>query len=63
MQSEQAVLPDEPAERVRALLERLVSELDLEASVTVEEGDEEIHADIDGEDVGLLIGQIGRAHV
>jgi spoIIIJ-associated protein len=60
MQSEQAVLPDEPAERVRALLERLVQELDLEASVIVEEGDEEIHAEIDGEDVGLLIGRHGQ---
>jgi spoIIIJ-associated protein len=60
MQSDQAVLPDEPAERVRALLERLVQELDLEASVIVEEGDEEIHAEIDGEDVGLLIGRHGQ---
>jgi spoIIIJ-associated protein len=60
MQSEQAVLPDEPAERVRALLERLVQELDLEASVIVEEGDEEIHAEVDGEDVGLLIGRHGQ---
>jgi spoIIIJ-associated protein len=60
MQSEQAVLPDEPAERVRALLERLVQELELEASVIVEEGDEEIHAEVDGEDVGLLIGRHGQ---
>jgi spoIIIJ-associated protein len=60
MRSEQAVLPDEPAERVRALLERLLEELDLEASVSIEEGDDEIHADVDGEEVGLLIGRHGQ---
>jgi spoIIIJ-associated protein len=54
------VLPEEPAERVRALLERVVEELDLDASVSVEEDDEEIHADVDGEDVGLLIGRRGQ---
>jgi len=60
VESQQAVLPEEPAERVKALLERIVEELGLEASVTVEEGEEEIHADIDGEDVGLLIGRHGQ---
>ncbi|HEX3293867.1 MAG TPA: R3H domain-containing nucleic acid-binding protein [Solirubrobacterales bacterium] len=54
------VLPDEPAERVQALLERIVEELGLEATVSVEEGDDEIHADVDGEDVGLLIGRHGQ---
>ena len=60
VESQQAVLPDEPAERVRALLERIVEELDLDGSVSVEEDDEEIHADVDGEDVGLLIGRHGQ---
>jgi spoIIIJ-associated protein len=60
VQSQQDVLPDEPAERVRALLERVVAELGLEASVSVDEGDEEIHADVDGEEVGLLIGRHGQ---
>jgi spoIIIJ-associated protein len=55
-----AVLPEAPAERVRVLLERIVEELGLEASVAVEEGDEEIHADIEGADVGLLIGRHGQ---
>jgi spoIIIJ-associated protein len=59
-QSDQAVLPEEPAERVRTLLERIVEELDLDASVAVEEGEEEIHADVDGDDVGLLIGRHGQ---
>jgi spoIIIJ-associated protein len=54
------VLPEEPAERVRGLLERIVEELGLAASVSVEEEDEEIHADIEGEDVGLLIGRHGQ---
>src|SRR3954447_18940934 len=54
------VLPEQPAERVRVVLERILEELGLEASVAVEEGDEEIHADIEGEDVGLLIGRHGQ---
>ncbi|HEY7121740.1 MAG TPA: RNA-binding cell elongation regulator Jag/EloR [Solirubrobacterales bacterium] len=60
VESQQAVLPEEPAERVRALLERVLEELGLEATVSVEEDDEEIHADVDGEDVGLLIGRHGQ---
>jgi spoIIIJ-associated protein len=60
LESQEAVLPEDPAERVRALLERVVEELGLAASVSVEEGEEEIHADIDGEDVGLLIGRHGQ---
>src|SRR3954467_10622770 len=55
-----AVLPEQPSERVRVMLERILEELGLEASVAVEEGDEEIHADIEGEDVGLLIGRHGQ---
>jgi spoIIIJ-associated protein len=54
------VLPEEPAERVRALLERIVEDLGLGASVSVEENDSEIHADIEGEEVGLLIGRHGQ---
>jgi spoIIIJ-associated protein len=54
------VLPEQPAERVRMVLERIVDDLGLEASVAVEEGDEEIHADIEGEEVGLLIGRHGQ---
>jgi spoIIIJ-associated protein len=55
-----AVLPEAPAERVRALIERILEELGLEASVSVAEEDEEIHADIEGEEVGLLIGRHGQ---
>jgi spoIIIJ-associated protein len=55
-----SVLPEEPAERVRVVLERILEELGLEASVAVSEGGEEIHADIEGEEVGLLIGRHGQ---
>jgi spoIIIJ-associated protein len=42
------------------LLQRILEELGLEASVAVEEGEDEIHADIEGEEVGLLIGRHGQ---
>ncbi|HEY6771067.1 MAG TPA: RNA-binding cell elongation regulator Jag/EloR [Solirubrobacterales bacterium] len=58
--SEQAVLPEEPSERVRVFLERIVEELGLDASVAVEEDDDEINAAVEGEDVGLLIGRHGQ---
>jgi spoIIIJ-associated protein len=53
-------LPEEPAERVRAILERIVEDLDLDADVEVDETDEEIAGRIEGEDVGLLIGRHGQ---
>jgi spoIIIJ-associated protein len=53
-------IPHDPAERVRAVLERIVEDLGLEASVAVDEGDEEIKAEIEGEDVGLMIGHHGQ---
>jgi spoIIIJ-associated protein len=53
-------MPEAPAERVRVLLERILEELGLEASVSVVEDDELIHADIEGEEVGLLIGRHGQ---
>jgi spoIIIJ-associated protein len=53
-------IPDDPASRVRAILERVVEELDVEASVEVEEADEEIVGRIEGEDVGLVIGRRGQ---
>jgi spoIIIJ-associated protein len=60
LESQQTVLPEDPAERVRAVLERIVEELGLDASVSVEESEDEIHAEIEGEDVGLLIGRHGQ---
>ena len=53
-------LPTEPAERVRAILERVVDALDVEADVEVDEDPEQIIARVEGEDVGLLIGRRGQ---
>ena len=53
-------LPDEPAERVRAILERVVEALDVDAQVEVEEDAEQIVGRVEGEDVGLLIGRRGQ---
>ena len=53
-------LPEEPAERVRAVLERIVAELGLDADVAVTEDDEGIRGSVDGEEVGLLIGRHGQ---
>ncbi|HWH43556.1 MAG TPA: RNA-binding cell elongation regulator Jag/EloR [Thermoleophilaceae bacterium] len=53
-------LPEEPVERVRALVTRVCSALDLRASVDMAEDDEEIRATVNGEDLGLLIGKHGN---
>jgi spoIIIJ-associated protein len=53
-------MPAEPAERVRAILERVVEALDVEAEVEVDEDPEQIVGRVDGEDVGLLIGRRGQ---
>jgi spoIIIJ-associated protein len=53
------VLPDEPTERVRQLVARVVASLELRASVDVEETEEEIRATVNGEDLGILIGRHG----
>jgi spoIIIJ-associated protein len=50
----------EPAERVRAILERIVDELDVDASVEVSEEPDEIVGRVEGEDLGLLIGRRGQ---
>lgn len=55
-----APLPNEPAERVRAIVERVVAELGLDAEVEVEEDAEEIRARIEGDDPGILIGRHGQ---
>jgi spoIIIJ-associated protein len=53
-------LPDEPVERVRAILERVVAELGIGASVEVDEDADEIVGQVQGDDVGLLIGRRGQ---
>ena len=52
-------LPEEPAERLRALVTRVVQALGLRATVDVEESADEIRATVNGDDLGLLIGKHG----
>lgn len=52
-------VPEEAAERIRALVERVCDGLGLEATVEIHEDDEELRATVDGEDLGLLIGKHG----
>ena len=52
-------IPEEPAERVRAVVGRVVQALGLHASVDIEESADEIRATVNGEDLGLLIGRHG----
>ncbi len=53
-------VPDEPIERVEAVLEEVLDALDLESTLEVVEHDTEIEAKVDGEDLGLLIGRRGQ---
>jgi spoIIIJ-associated protein len=52
-------IPEEPAERVRAIVARVVHALGLHATVDIDESDEEIRATVNGDDLGLLIGKHG----
>jgi spoIIIJ-associated protein len=52
-------IPEEPAERVRAIVGRVVHALGLHATVDIDESDEEIRATVNGDDLGLLIGKHG----
>ncbi len=52
-------IPEEPAERVRAIVGRVVHAIGLRATVDIEETDDEIRATVNGEDLGLLIGKHG----
>jgi spoIIIJ-associated protein len=52
-------IPEEPAERVRAVVTRVTAGLGLRATVDIEESEDEIRATVNGEDLGLLIGKHG----
>jgi spoIIIJ-associated protein len=53
-------MPDDPTERIRAVMERIVAGFDLDAEVDVEETDDEIRASVHGDDdLGLMIGKHG----
>jgi spoIIIJ-associated protein len=54
-------MPEEPAERVRAVMERVLDELDLEGEVEIAEDADTITAVVEGDDdYGLLIGRRGQ---
>ncbi len=58
---DEATMPDEPTDRVVAIIDRILDELDLDAEVDVTDGEEEILASIEGgEDLGILIGRRGQ---
>jgi spoIIIJ-associated protein len=57
---EDRALADEPVDRVRAVLERIVDELDVDGRVEVSEEEDQIIGRVDGEDLGLLIGRRGQ---
>ena len=53
------LIPDEPGERVRAIVGRVVHALGLRATVDIEESEDELRATVNGDELGLLIGQHG----
>jgi spoIIIJ-associated protein len=53
------VIPEEPGERVRAVVARVVHALGLRATVDIEESEDEIRATVNGDELGLLIGKHG----
>lgn len=54
-------MPPEPAERIRAVIERVLESIDVEAEIEIEESEERITARIGGEEeLGLLIGRHGQ---
>ena len=53
-------VPEAPVDRVRAILERVVDALELDADIDVTEDPQQITGTIDGEDVGRLIGRRGQ---
>ena len=55
----EADLPEEPVERLRAVVTRVVQTLGLDATVDVTETEDELLATVEGEDLGLLIGKHG----
>jgi spoIIIJ-associated protein len=49
-----------PADRLQDFLEEVLAACDLDADVEIEETEEALSADIDGDDLGLLIGRHGQ---
>jgi len=56
-----STVPEEPIERVREVVTRVIDALGFEASVNVVESDDEIRATVEGpEEMGRLIGRHGQ---
>ncbi|MBN1632022.1 MAG: KH domain-containing protein [Thermoleophilia bacterium] len=56
-----AGLSDKPeAARLRAFLQRVLREMGLSAQIVITETPDELHAEIAGEDLGILIGRRGQ---
>ncbi|MDX6666604.1 MAG: spoIIIJ-associated protein [Solirubrobacteraceae bacterium] len=53
-------MSDTPADRVRGLVELVVDALDLDAEVTIDDGEEQLTATVQGDDLGLFIGRHGQ---
>jgi spoIIIJ-associated protein len=51
---------DPPSERIREVLERIAAAADIEATVEVNEDEEQIKAEFVGDELGLLIGHHGQ---
>lgn len=58
--AERVPIPDEPVERVEAVLDEVLDALELDGELEVHEHEAEIVAKIGGEDLGLLIGRRGQ---
>jgi spoIIIJ-associated protein len=53
-------LAEQPAERLRELLEEVVEALDLDAEVEVSEDEETLRGAVEGDELGVLIGRHGQ---
>jgi spoIIIJ-associated protein len=53
-------LVNEPAQRVRELMERIVSDFGVQATIDVREDEEGVTAEFHGDDLGLVIGHHGQ---
>ncbi|HSJ18309.1 MAG TPA: R3H domain-containing nucleic acid-binding protein [Solirubrobacterales bacterium] len=53
-------MPDEPAERVRVVVEWVLDALEIDADVEISEDEELITATVEDDDLGLLIGRHGQ---
>jgi spoIIIJ-associated protein len=53
-------VPSDAAERVRELLEHVLDATGADATVELEETADELHANVVGDDLGLLIGRHGQ---